>query len=275
MTNFHAATTEHYLPTPFVERSLSLANAPSSGLLSHGTVLFRKGSVTDFFMAERFRILAANIELNTNSDVDSEHSQVLLVTSAAPEEGKSFTAVNVSRALAETGNGKTLLIDCDFRRPTLNQYFQLADPQGITNLLSQELAFDQSSAVTPPFNMSLSGIVHSVEPDLDLINAGTAYFEPVRAAGSSLLKKLISECRHHYRYIIIDCGPVLLAPEPLIISGMVDSTLFVLKAWNTERSLVDEALKCIGRKNILGIVMNHSSDGLRWRRYQPYYRRRS
>lgn len=223
--------------------------------IHQGLILLAEGYIENASAAERFRILRAKIE---RANLGERKVKVIAVTSAVPSEGKSVVAVNLSRALSIDPVGKTLLIDCDLRKPTIQKFFRTARECGLSDAL---------------FNKRLSNkYIRSVAPGLDVITAGTPVVDPTEAVEQPELEVFISQLREFYRYIVIDCPPTLLCPEPIRLTSMADTTLLVARAWRTTKHLVKEAVEQIGERKILGVVLNEATDAShKYSDYGYYY----
>lgn len=208
-----------------------------------GLIYLAEGYVESPVAAERFRILRAKIE---RLNLGEKRFKVIAVTSAVPSEGKSVVSVNLSRALSVDPIGKTLLIDCDLRKPSVQQFFRTTREGGLSDALANRRI--------------LNKFIRSVAPGLDVITAGTPVLDATETIEQPELATFINQLREYYRYIVIDCPPVLLCPEPIRISLLADATLLVARAWRTNRNLVKEAVEAIGAPKLLGVVLNDTSD---------------
>src|SRR5690606_18822844 len=104
-----------------------------SGEIYHGQILLADGKVDSMPVAERFRLIRARIE---RENLSGKNLKVIAITSSVPEEGKSVTSVNLARAFATNPTGKTLLIDCDLRKPSVHRFFGLRMGPGVGEALS-------------------------------------------------------------------------------------------------------------------------------------------
>lgn len=211
--------------------------------LYQGVILLANGSTIDLSAAERFRILRAKIE---RMNLGEKSHRVISVTSAIPQEGKSVTSVNLARALSVDPYGKTLLIDCDLRRPTVHNYFDVPREAGLSEVLAGKYL--------------MRAVIRPVAAGLDVVTAGSMIADPTRAIEQPELAQYIEDLRQEYRYIIIDCPPVLVCSEPITLSLITDSTLLVVRAWRTQQRLVTDAVGVLGRGRIMGIVLNDGID---------------
>jgi len=204
----------------------------------------------------RNSILLANLDRRYRS---------LLVTSAAPAEGKTTTASNLAAAHAEQGL-RTLLIDCDLRRPSVHRNFNMPGATGLANALLGE--FHWRAAVIP-----VEGL-----PDLHVLPAGA----PSRRAADLLgrgLMELIEEASVDYDLVILDGPPLLGFAEPLQMATAVDGVLVVVRAGQTTRKAVATVLATLNRvrAKTIGLVLNEVHKELSdsygyYGYYRSYYR---
>ena len=168
----------------------------------------------------------------------------VLITSASPAEGKTTVAAHLAAAHAEQHH-KTLLIDCDLRRPSLHRLFQLDTGAGLSSVLTHSLPWDEA-------------IVKGVNKgDLDLLAAGP----PSRRAADLLgknLPQILEEASARYDLIILDAPPLLGFPEPLQMAANVDGVVIVTRAGQTNRKAVASVLATLSRlrANVIGMVLN-------------------
>lgn len=251
-------TEEQHPSVKTLRNNLMLAEAkkeaPVPNSLYEGIVLLAKGSVTNIAAVERFRMLRAKLERH---NLGEKQYHVLAVTSAGPEEGKSIICVNFARALAIDPFGKTLLIDADLRKPTVHQFFGLLPEHGLSDVLTE--------------TKSLEAVVRNISPGLDVMTCGNPILDPQQAMEQPLFAALLEELKNRYRYVLIDCPPVLVCSEPITISTIVDTILLVVRAWRTDRRLVEDSVEAIGKSKIMGIVMNDVIDASRQYLDYGYY----
>lgn len=222
--------------------------------LSDGCVLLSGGVTIDLQASERFRILRTRIERRALS---GKRQQIIAMSSAIPEEGKSVVSVNLARAFGMDPQGKTLIIDCDLRKPNVHRFFDEMQSPGLSDVLVA--------------GKPLKNVIRSVEPGLDLLCAGSPVVDATRTIEQPGLSLLLDELRKHYRHIILDCPPILLCSEPLTLSELADCSMVVVRSWRTQKKLVKEAVNMLGSENLLGVVMNECTDTLQQYGYYSYY----
>ncbi len=190
---------------------------------------------------ESIRTLRNSILLN---DLDRTVNS-LFVTSAAPKEGKTTTAVHLALCNAEQRH-KTLLVDCDLRRPTIHKYFGLAsEGPGITEVALNGLPW--RSAI-----QKIDGV-----PDLHVMVGGTASRLAADLVGRTM-QSILEEARKEYDLIVIDGPPILGFAEPLQLAALSDSVVVVTLAGETNRKALQSVLETLGRvrARVSGVVLN-------------------
>lgn len=168
----------------------------------------------------------------------------ILVTSAAPGEGKSTTAAHLAIAHAEQGQN-TLLIDGDLRKPSVAKRFAISSTQGLSNALLGEMGW--RDAVVKP----------EAYPNLHILTAGP----PSRRASDLIgrgLEEVLDEAAREYDLIILDGPPLPGFAEPLQMAMAVDGVMVVTRAGETSRKAVSGVLSTLHRlrANVLGLVLN-------------------
>ncbi len=172
-------------------------------------------------------------------------AHVILVTSAQPQEGKSFTAVNLAVALAEGGE-RVLLVDADFRRSSCHRALGLEpSSMGLSSILYGGLA--------PEVALVTTGI-----GNLTLLPAGATPPGPATLLSSGRARTLLQTLRERYSWIIIDSPPVLAVSDAAALAPLVDGVLLVVRAHSTPVEAVQiarDSLEALGAR-MLGVVLN-------------------
>ena len=182
-----------------------------------------------------------------NSILLSEHNprlRSLLLTSAAPGEGKSTIAAHLAITHALQG-ARTLLIDGDLRRPRLHRRFGISGAVGLSSVLRDEKCW--RDALSPAVGT----------PDLDVLAAGP----PLRRAADLIgprLAQIVEEAVLEYDLVIVDGPPILGFAEPLQMATIVDGVVVVAHAGQTSRKSVASVLNTLAwlRVHITGLVLN-------------------
>jgi succinoglycan biosynthesis transport protein ExoP len=190
--------------------------------------------------AEGFRSLRASISLLGKS----QDHRSLLFTSALPAEGKTFIASNYSVALAQAGL-KTLLIDVDLRVPSIHRCFNLENRQGFVEVVTKGL--------------NLYEVVHrDVAENLDILTSGSRCPNPAELLSGSGFVEVLAMALKTYDRITIDCSPINLVSDSLLIASAVQSVCLVVRAGRTRRLDAEHAISLLKRAQIKpsGFVFN-------------------
>ncbi|MDQ6705915.1 MAG: polysaccharide biosynthesis tyrosine autokinase, partial [Acidobacteriota bacterium] len=171
----------------------------------------------------------------------------VLITSAAPSEGKSTVAAHLASAHAEQGH-RTLLIDGDLRRPSLHKLFRIEHEQGLSDVLTSSLPWRKAVWTSDFF------------PDLDVLPAGPSSRRAADLIGKKL-PQILAEAAQTYDWIILDAPPLLGFPEPLQMAANVDGVVVVARAGQTGRKAVSSVLNTLTRlrAKVVGLVLNEVS----------------
>jgi capsular exopolysaccharide synthesis family protein len=190
--------------------------------------------------------------------VDGARPQVLLITSAVPNEGKSTITSNLARALA-LGGSRVLLIDGDMRKGHLHDLLGLHSKPGLADLLRQSgdpHQFIQTNSLAN-FSFIARGAVPSNPGDLFL---------------NSNFEKILAQLRQEFDYILIDSSPVFAADDATTLAPKVDGTLFVVRSRFSRARAVREALNMLNQRQarVLGLVLNRADATARSYHYYNY-----
>lgn len=191
------------------------------------------------FFKDSFRTLTLAIQRKKGS-------QVYMITSTLPNEGKSTISSNTALMLALEGR-KVILLDFDLRNPSLYKIFKLENPkEQIGDYLDD--------------NCSLDDIITNseVNENLDIILGSTSYDNSIELLKRIKMGELIEELRKRYDYIIVDVPPILLMQDALSVAKYCDSTILVIKQDFAKiyeiMDALDELYEIDG--NIMGCVLN-------------------
>lgn len=186
--------------------------------------------------------------------------KVLLFTSALQQEGKSTTSSNLAITTANMGT-KTLLIDCDLRRPSLHKLFESQQEQGLTNVVMGAIDWEEAVQDTGVEN-------------LDIITSGPMPPNPSELLASGRMRGLIDKFRAKYEMVIIDSPPVIAVTDAAILSTMVDGAYIVVEAGKTPMGAVMRTKSILEnvQGNVCGVVLNNiSADHGSYYGYYHYY----
>lgn len=207
--------------------------------------------------ADRFRVLRTHLrELRSTVSV-----RVILVTSPLPGDGKSTVALNIAGLLGENGKKDVLLLEADLHHPSQSRTLGIERTPGVAECLEDGLDPLSILRRIDPFGIYLaqSGFIRSSSPS-ELLQ-------------QNQVESLIRDFSKYFEWIVIDTPPVTVLTDALSLSKHADTSLLVVRAGRTPRSTIDESLRLLGPKQVLGILLN-GEEGLqkKYSRYAKYYR---
>ena len=193
-------------------------------------------------ISESFRAIKARIQY---SRVDSGFPQLILVTSPAEKEGKTFVSVNLAGSFAYS-NKRTLLIDCDLRRPKIHTVMGVDKKPGIVDYLFRKAKLEEVIRKTEKKNLSY-------------ITSGSIPSNPAEVLESKLMMNFLQEIRELFDVVIIDSAPIVAVIDTEILANLVDGIILVISADKTEHQLMMDAVDIIKRDKVpfLGTVLNN------------------
>jgi non-specific protein-tyrosine kinase len=191
--------------------------------------------------AEAYRSLRTNLEF---SSLD-EPLRTMVVTSPAPEAGKSTTLANLAVTMAQAGK-QVILVDCDLRRPSLHELFGVPNNSGLTSVI-----LDDAASPLPLRETGVAG--------LRLLTSGPLPPNPAELLGSRRMADLIKTLREQADVVLFDAPPVIAVTDAAILASQMDGVLLVLNAGVTKRDHAQRARAALDKVNarIVGTVLNN------------------
>ena len=192
--------------------------------------------------SEAYRTLRTNLEF---SSLDKP-IRSMVVTSAAPEEGKSTTLANLAVTIAQAGK-KVILVDCDLRRPALAKIFNARSAVGFTDMMR-----DDSLMKKPP--LQETGVL-----GLRLLVSGTIPPNPAELLASKRMDDVIAALLKSSDMVLFDAPPVVAVTDAAVLSSKVDAALLVVSAGKTKRDHAKKAKALLDKVNarLIGTVLNN------------------
>ncbi|HHT74310.1 MAG TPA: CpsD/CapB family tyrosine-protein kinase [Firmicutes bacterium] len=204
--------------------------------------------------SEAFRTLRTNLQF-TSPD---RQLRVILVTSAAPGEGKSTISSNLAVAFSQAGL-RTLLLDCDLRKPTVHKIVGLHNSPGLTSLLVGEVKRED--------------VVKDVGvPNLSVIPSGPVPPNPAELLGSQAMRNVLNAVREEFDMVVVDAPPIVAVTDAAVLCPLVDGVLLTVAAGEVPRELAQHARSLLenANANVLGVVLNRINPSAQ-KNYQYYY----
>ena len=225
------------------------------------------GEKISFAAKEAYKLLRTKLQFSFTDDSDC---RVIGVSSALAGEGKSLTSANLAYFLSQLDK-KVILIDCDMRRPSLNEKLPIEKMPGLSNCLS-----GQSSVAELIQPCGLPG----AETAFSVIAAGRNPPNPIELLSSARMSKMLAALRKAYDYIILDLPPVAEVSDAMAVAQETDGMLLVVRQNYGNRVALSAAVREFEfvEAKLLGVVYNCTHDsangyGYGKRYYKRYYRR--
>ncbi len=177
-----------------------------------------------------------------------EALRTLVVTSAAPGEGKTLTAANLAVTLAYDGL-RVLLVDCDIRRPRIHGLFQLPRAPGLMELLK---------ASSDPDTPTPRAIRETPVARLSVLTCGALPVNASNLLSGTRMRVLLAELQEQFDIIVLDTPPVLATADASIVASLTDGVLLVVRAGHTDKNAAQRAYQQLANvgARVVGTVLN-------------------
>ena len=221
-------------------------NVSPTSLASNGISLPSNGFVRT---VEEFRVIKRQVLSNVTRapmSPGSDLNRVIMITSAKPGDGKTYTAINLALSLAHERDLKVLLVDADVYRQSMLSYLGIKAEAGWIDLLADR-------------NLTFSDVLlHTNIPNLSVLPAGKPHPEVPELMSSRRMGNLVSEMARRYpdRFIIFDTLPCLVSSEPAILASLVGQTIFVVAAHESSRDQIESSLRLINACPSVSLILN-------------------
>jgi capsular exopolysaccharide synthesis family protein len=194
-------------------------------------------------ITESYRIIRSRIRFKPAD----KPARSIMVTSSVPEEGKSISAANLAIVFAQA-NFRTVLVDADFRHPSLHEMFNVDNDTGLGNMLdSSEIKLEQCLKATSVKN-------------LQILTSGSHLPDPSERVDSERMDEILTELKEYAEILIFDSPPVLVFADAIVLSRRMDGIIMVIRAGKSRRGAVSQALVDLKNANVnlLGGIFNQS-----------------
>jgi exopolysaccharide/PEP-CTERM locus tyrosine autokinase len=219
--------------------------------------LQKKGFLNPFSptigLSEQYRYIKRPLLANAfpESDNGIKNRNLILVTSSLPQEGKTYTSLNLALSMAMEKGKKVLLIDGDVASPSIAKLLGISGRPGLIELLDGKITnINQILLRTnlPGFSVIPSGDFHSYSTEL---------------LASNMMRRLADDLSTRYsdRIVIFDSPPVLAASQAAVLASLVGQVVMVVEAESTPQSIVQDALQKIDTCDVVGMLLNKAVSG--------------
>jgi len=190
-------------------------------------------------LAEQYRIAATRVELM----LGKQQSCVIVVSSTMMGEGKTSTALNLAHVFSRDYSKKTVLVDCDFKRPMVHALAGIETNGGLSDVLSGMKTLEECLEYHEPLGIWI-------------LTCDQAHFGATALSHLNQLSGVISELRERFQCVIVDSPPLLPVAEANLIARMGDLVAFVIRARLTPRDAVKQAIKLLGNDEPVAVMLN-------------------
>lgn len=213
-------------------------------------------------LAEEMRHIKRPILLNTvNATSENPVANLIMVTSARPSEGKSFTSLNLAMSIAKERDKTVLLVDADIAKPGLTRLLDMDSEKGLVDYLLDD-------------TLDLSDVIIKTNvPSFRFIPAGRRHIHSTELLASQSMIALAHDLSKRYpdRIVIFDSPPLLATSEAAVVSSLVGQIIMVVEAEKTSKQELNESLGLIDQSDkYVGLVLNKTR-GSFGSEYYGYY----
>jgi succinoglycan biosynthesis transport protein ExoP len=236
-----------------IESNPIAASNPNINHMANLVALFNTKSP----VAEAFRSLRTNIEFARMQ----KPGKLFMLTSSTLQEGKSSTVANLAISFAQIGK-KTLILECDWRRPYIYKIFGLKVDSGLTDIILgtstiQKATYTFADVFLGQINMQAVSFTPGID-NLHIITCGTVPPNPTELLSTNQFDVLLEKLKDSYDIILIDSPPVLPVADATILATKAEGTIMVYKFGKIGRGVLRRAKIHLDNvnANIIGIVLN-------------------
>jgi protein-tyrosine kinase len=204
---------------------------------------------------EEFRSLRTRL----NHLQSTQKLRTVVITSASPAEGKTFTALNLALAQAQLSDHPILMADLDLRRPSVHRLLQMERGLGFTDYIQGEA----------PLEDCLRRVAGT---SLFVMTAGSPVNNPLELLGTAEAKATVEErFPKLFKWSILDSPPLLFSADANLLATITDGTLIVVRVGSTTYDNIVRAMQTLCENNVLGIVVNGARASELYSKYTYYY----
>ncbi|MFN3945540.1 MAG: exopolysaccharide biosynthesis protein [Allosphingosinicella sp.] len=213
-------------------------------------------------LAEEYRIVKRELlAALARTDLPEERRRAVMVCSANPDEGKTFSALNLALSLAGEKDVEVLLVDGDFNKPELLSILGLEGETGLVDALADP-ALDPERAV-----------IRTDIPGLSVLPAGRAANNVPELLGSARTREVLGRlaAADPRRILLFDSPPTLMASPASVLAAHVGQVVLVVRADRTVEADLREAVRLLSACPNLSLLLNGAGFAATGRRFGSYY----
>ena len=238
----------HFVPTPENGRLGTLAKVTldqKARLIPH---------MVDPAVVEYYRMLRTKIM----QQQEKKTFRSLVVTSPAPQDGKTVTVLNLGLTFAMLESFKVLVIDGDLRRGSLGQWLGVGSRPGLSNLIDGSARLEDV-------------VLRSEEIPIKVIVRGNSKSPAAELLNSPQLADHFRKMAEHFDLVLVDSPPVNLVTDVQLLAGACDAVLLIARAFSTNRKALEKAVQDLAPFRVIGTALNAGATVTGYRRYRSYY----
>ena len=189
-----------------------------------------------------------------------QNGRMIMVTSSIPNEGKTYTAVNLALSIAREKDNTVLLVDGDTAKASATSLMGLLDKPGLTDVLLED--------------KDIGEVLYRTDiPDLSIMPAGASHTQVAELYSSQRMREVVEELSQRYadRIIIFDSPPLTATAEAPVLADLVGQVVMVVEALSTPKKVINEALAMLDRSKPINLVLNKNQLGSGADYYDGYY----
>ena len=204
-------------------------------------------------IADEYRIVKRPLLANATGKGASRiaNGNLVMMTSALPGEGKSFSAINLAMSIAMELDHTVLLVDADVARPSIPRMLGLEPAKGLLDVLVED-------------SVDLRGVLLKTNVEkLSLLQAGSQHARATELLASDAMNRLLEDMSRRYadRIIIFDSPPLLLTTESPVLATHMGQVVVVVEATRTPQNAVKQALTAIEACPVKMLMLNKARSG--------------
>ena len=201
-------------------------------------------------IAEEYRQIKRPLLINAFSQGASaiQNGNLIMITSALPGEGKTFTAINLAMSIALERDRTVLLVDADVAKPGVSEYIGKTEWPGLVDYLLSD-------------TMQLSDVLVKTDvPKLRLLPAGRRHPHSTELLASESMRRLAQELASRYpdRVVIFDSPPLLATSEAAVLARLMGQIVMVVEASRTSQDIIQDALGQLNPDIMTSLILNKS-----------------
>lgn len=198
--------------------------------------------------AEEYRLLKRPLLMNAfgKGAAIVENGNLVVVTSALPGEGKTFTTINLAMSMAMERDTTVLLVDSDVIKPSLSKMLGLSNYPGLTDVLADE-------------QVDLGDLILRTDvPKLRILPAGRSHAHSTELLASAAMSELAEELSRRYpdRIVLFDAPPLLATSQAHVLADIAGQILMVVEAGRTPQHAVQDAISKLDQDKVVGLTLN-------------------